>query len=122
MQLQVTYKEIWRLAYPIIISSFAQSFLNIIDTVFLGRVGEVELGASVIAGIWYFTMVIPFGWALSIGTQIIISRRLGEQKEGETGIIFDNSLYVLFACSILCFIIFRFGSHPVFAWTISSSF
>ncbi len=53
MQLQVTYKEIWRLAYPIIISSFAQSLLNIIDTAFLGRVGEVELGASVIAGIWY---------------------------------------------------------------------
>lgn len=120
MQLQVTYKEIWRLAYPIIISSFAQSFLNIIDTVFLGRVGEVELGASVIAGIWYFTMVIPFGWALSIGTQIIVSRRLGEQKESETGIIFDNSLYVLFAFSVVCFLIFRFGSHLVFAWTISS--
>ena len=120
MQLQVTYKQIWRLAYPIIISSFAQSMLNIIDTAFLGRVGEVELGASVIAGIWYFTMVIAFAWALSSGTQIIISRRIGEQKEGETGIIFDNSLYLLFFVSIACFIFLRFVTHPLFQWSISN--
>src|SRR5258706_6645492 len=119
MQLQVTYKQIWRLAYPLIISSFAQSFLNIIDTIFLGRVGEVELGASVIAGIWYFTMVIV-AWALSSGTQILISRRVGEQKESETGIIFDNSIYLLFFFSIICFVVLRFVAHPVFAWTISS--
>lgn len=119
MQLQVTYKEIWRLAYPIIISSFAQSLLNIIDTIFLGRVGEVELGASVIAGIWYITLVVV-AWALSSGTQIIISRRVGEQREGEAGIVFDNSLYLLFLFSIICFVVLRFGAHPVFAWTISS--
>ena len=121
MQLQATYKDIWRLAYPIIISSFAQSLLNIIDTVFLGRVGEVELGASVIAGVWYFTMVIAWAWALSSGTQIIISRRIGEQKEGETGVIFDNSLYLLLFFSIICFVILRFGAHPLFEWTISDA-
>jgi putative MATE family efflux protein len=119
MQLQVTYKEIWRLAYPIIISSFAQSMLNIIDTIFLGRVGEVELGASVIAGIWYISLVVV-AWAISSGTQIIMSRRIGEQKENETGIVFDNSLYLLFIFSIICFVVLRFGAHPVFAWTISS--
>ena len=119
MQLQVTYKEIWRLAYPIIISSFAQSLLNIIDTAFLGRVGEVELGASVIAGIWYITLVVV-AWALSSGTQIIMSRRIGQQKESETGIVFDNSLYLLFIFSIICFVVLRFGAHPVFAWTINS--
>lgn len=119
MQLRATYKEIWRLAYPIIISGFAQSLLNIIDTIFLGRVGEVELGASVIAGTWYFIAVIV-AWALSSGTQIIISRRLGEKKDSETGIIFDNSLYLLLFFSVICFLLLKFGAHIVFAWTVSS--
>jgi putative MATE family efflux protein len=119
MQLQVTYKEIWRLAYPIIISSFAQSMLNIIDTIFLGRVGEVELGASVIAGIWYITLVVV-AWALSSGTQIIMSRRIGEQKENETGIFSITACTCCLFSPVICFVVLRFGAHPVFTLTISS--
>ena len=40
-----TKKEIWRVAYPILISLVVQNLINITDTAFLGRVGEIELGA-----------------------------------------------------------------------------
>ncbi|HLG34189.1 MAG TPA: MATE family efflux transporter [Bacteroidia bacterium] len=119
MQLNVTYKEIWRIAYPIMLSSLAVSILNITDTVFLGRVGEVELGASVIGGTYYFIILIT-GMALSNGAQIIMSRRLGENREKEVGTIFDHSIYILIVFSILGFIAVRFLTHAFFPFIIDS--
>ena len=119
MQLKVTYKEIWRIAYPIMLSSLAVSALNIIDTIFLGRVGEVELGASVICGTFYFIILLT-GMALSNGAQIIMSRRLGENHEKEVGTIFDHTVYLLLLFSVLGFVILRFGAHPLFKFIIHS--
>ena len=119
MQLKVTYKEIWRISYPIMLSSLAVSILNIIDTIFLGRVGEVELGASVIGGTYYFIILIT-GMALSNGAQIIMSRRLGENRGKEVGSIFDHSIYLLLLFSVLGFIALRFLTHPFFTYIIHS--
>ena len=41
-----TNKEIWNVSYPIFLGLLAQNIINVTDTAFLGRVGEVELGAS----------------------------------------------------------------------------
>lgn len=41
-----TNKQIWNVSYPIFLSLLAQNIINVTDTAFLGRVGEVELGAS----------------------------------------------------------------------------
>ena len=46
-----TYKDIWLIAYPILISLIMEQMIGITDTAFLGHVGEIELGASAIAGI-----------------------------------------------------------------------
>ncbi|HDP74775.1 MAG TPA: hypothetical protein ENN49_02700 [Bacteroidales bacterium] len=54
MKLDISYREIWRVAYPIILGSVAQNILNITDTAFLGRVGEIALGGGVLGGC--FTM------------------------------------------------------------------
>ena len=46
MQTKYTYKQIWLIAYPILISLLMEQMIGMTDTAFLGRVGEVELGAS----------------------------------------------------------------------------
>ena len=38
-----TNKQIWNVSYPIFLSLLAQNIINVTDTAFLGRVGEVEL-------------------------------------------------------------------------------
>lgn len=45
-----TYKQIWLITYPILISLLMENLIGLTDTAFLGRVGEVELGASALAG------------------------------------------------------------------------
>jgi len=74
MTTKYTYKEIWIIAYPILISLIMEQLIGMTDTAFLGRVGEVELGASAIAGVYYLAIfMMAFGF--SIGAQILIARR-----------------------------------------------
>ena len=79
-----SFKSIWRITFPILVALVMEELLGMTDTAFLGRVGEVELGASAIAGV-YFTILYMLGFGFSIGVQIIIGRRNGEASENGTG-------------------------------------
>lgn len=90
-----------RVAYPILISLVMEQMIGLTDTAFLGRVGEIELGASAIA-IIYYMVIFMVGFGFSLGAQIIIGRRNGEGQYKETGKIFWNGLYfVLVLAGIL---------------------
>ena len=75
-----------------------EQMIGLTDTAFLGRVGEIELGASAIA-IVYYMVLFMIGFGFSIGAQIIIGRRNGEGKFRETGKIFWNGLYFVLGLS-----------------------
>jgi len=107
MLVQTTYRDIWKMAFPVMIGSIAITILNVTDTAFLGRVGEVELGASAIGGVFYFVLVM-IGVAIGIGTQILIARRAGEKKHAEIGEIFDHSFLIFLALSVFLFCILKF--------------
>ena len=93
-----SYKNIWRVAYPILISLVMEQMIGLTDTAFMGRVGEVELGASAIAIIYYIVLFM-IGFGFSIGAQIIIGRRNGEGNFRDTGKVFWNGLYFLLGLS-----------------------
>jgi putative MATE family efflux protein len=95
-----SYSNIWRVTYPILISLVMEQMIGLTDTAFLGRVGEVELGASAIAIIYYMVLFM-MGFGFSIGAQIIIGRRNGEGRFKETGKVFWNGLYFLLGLSVL---------------------
>ena len=103
-----SYRNIWKVAYPILISLVMEQMIGLTDTAFLGRVGEIELGASAIAIVYYMVMFM-IGFGFSIGAQIIIGRRNGEGNFRDTGKVFWQGLYfvlglsgVLIAFSELC--------------------
>lgn len=91
MKTIITNKTIWTIAYPIILGSLAQTLITLTDTAFLGRVSEVALGASAMAGIYYYVFS-TLAWGFSIGIQIIVARRLGEGKLNRIGVVFEHGL------------------------------
>ena len=109
----VKYKEIWNIAYPIILGSIAQNILSVTNTAFLGRVGEVELGAGAIGGVYYF-VVVMLAWGFGIGLQIIVARRNGETNYTEIGRTIDHGIYFLVPLAIIMFSLMKFFSawHP----------
>ena len=100
-----TYKQIWLINLPVMMSVLMEQLINITDAVFLGHVGEVELGASALAGIYYLaTYMLGFGF--SIGLQVMIARRNGEQNYAETGRTFFQGLFFLSGLALsLCLLI-----------------
>lgn len=61
---------------------------------FLGHVGEVELGASALASVYYLAIYM-LGFGFSLGLQVMIARRNGEQRYEETGKTFFQGLLFL---------------------------
>ena len=119
MKSQISNREIWRIAIPIMLGNLAQTIINFTDTAFLGHLGVIALGASMLAGLFYFVFTtIAAGFA--IGIQIIIARRFGEGNNGRIGVIFEHgSLFVLILGTILFSIIYFF-SDVLLAWIIDS--
>ncbi|MDD7439001.1 MAG: hypothetical protein PUK53_00310, partial [Prevotellamassilia timonensis] len=52
-----TYSQIAHIALPILVSTLMEQLIGTTDTAFLGRVGDIELGASAIGSILFITRV-----------------------------------------------------------------
>lgn len=97
-----TYKNIWLINVPVMMSILIEQLINITDAVFLGHVGEIELGASAVAGTWYLA-VYMLGFGFSQGLQVVVAQRNGEQRYAETGRIFFQGLFFLSGLAVaLC--------------------
>jgi putative MATE family efflux protein len=97
----------------------AQNIINVTDTAFLGRVGEVELGASALGGLYYIcAFTIAFGF--STGSQIVIARRNGEREHGKIGPVMIQGIFFLFALAAMLFSFTRLFSTDIMRFLISS--
>ena len=114
-----SYRGIWRVAYPILISLVMEQMIGLTDTAFLGRVGEIELGASAIA-IVYYMVLFMIGFGFSIGAQIIIGRRNGEGNFRDTGKVFWQGLYFVLGLSGLLIVLSELFSPWLMGLMVSS--
>lgn len=97
-------KTIMALAAPIVIAMFTQTFINVVDTIFVGKLdpsysipGQSALGFS-LPILW---SIGGFLAAIGIGTQTMVARRLGANLPEEAGAVLTNSLIVATFSSIL---------------------
>ncbi len=89
----------------------AQNLINVTDTAFLGRVGEVELGASALGGMFYFVLMM-IGAGIGTGAQILIARRYGEANKALIGKTFDHIVYLMLPIGlILLGVMYFLGSN-----------
>lgn len=101
--MQLTYTKIWKMSYPILISMLMQQLVGITDVIYMGRLGEVELGASAL-GSTYFLALFMVVFGFSIGAQIIMARRNGEGQYHKIGEVFHQGTAFIVFMSI-CFIL-----------------
>ena len=97
-----------------------EQMIGLTDTAFLGRVGEVELGASAIA-IVYYMVLFMIGFGFSIGAQIIIGRRNGEADYKATGKVFWNGLYFVLGLSGIIILLSELFTPWMMKFMVSST-
>ncbi len=97
--------EIWRIGYPIMAGMLSQTLINLVDTAFLGRLGETELGAASMAGIYYYVFT-TLTWGFAIGVQIIVARRFGEKNYEQISVVVRHGLVLALVLAMAIFALF----------------
>ncbi len=114
-----TYKSILRLSLPIMVGSAVQNLITLTDTIFLGRVGRVELGAIGLVGVFYL-LITSIGYSFTKAGQIMIARRAGAKVEHEVGMITHAMAVFSLMLAVLMFAFMYFGGELFFSWIIST--
>ncbi len=114
-----SYKKILTIAGPILVCLLMEQLINLTDTAFMGRVGEVELGATAIAGV-YFMVIFMVGLGFSVGAQILMARRNGEGNYEAIGNIFYQGVFFLIGLAAVLFTLSQTFSNRILSLMISS--
>ena len=110
-------RRIIRLGVPVIIGMLTQTAINIIDGLMVGRlpdeaavIGTAAIGPSLIL-LWAFG---GFLSAISVGTQAMTARRIGEGEIKKARRVLTNSLTVAVISSIAVTCFALFIARPIF--------
>ncbi len=97
-----TNRQIIKLAAPISLALLIPQLSFFTNTVFLGRLGERELGVNGITGVFYLILSM-IGYGLNSGMQIQMARRAGaEDKKGLAQILTNGAmLSVMFSLGLM---------------------
>lgn len=101
--------RVWVLSLPVMFAELSETIIHVIDTAFLGRVGDTELAALVLAdtilGLW---LVGALG--LTDALQIVIARRYGEDDTDRAGQAFAQGAFVTLALSVVLTVALKVAS------------
>ncbi len=112
MQIKTTYRQIIRLAAPLMLGSAGQNLMVACESVFLYWKSEADFAAIGYVGMFYLViMAIAFG--MSRGGQVLIARRVGEGNLQEVGRTFYALLYLELFMAIVVFL-FMYFLAPIF--------
>ena len=90
------------MSYPLMISLIIEHMIGLTDAVFLGRVGDVALGACALGGVYYMAMfMLAFGFGF--GAQIIIARRNGERRYNRIAPTMVQGCYFMLVLAVALF-------------------
>ena len=101
LRLEATRRQILSMALPIAFSILVPQFNYMVNSLFLSRLGPGYLGAAGITGVYYLIFA-SIGHGLNNGLQALISRRAGQDRVDEIGILSVQSVYI-------CLVMAAFG-------------
>ena len=93
LQVSLSYRSILSLALPLCAALIIPQLNILINTAFLGQLGETELGVNGIAGLFYLVLSM-IGYGLASGQQVQMARRSGEGDAKGLLLIFRNGIFL----------------------------
>lgn len=93
LRVEISNKQILKIALPISMALLIPQINFVANTVFLSGLGETELGAAGITGVYYLVFAL-IGNGLNSGLQSLIARRAGENRPEEIGRMFSQSIWI----------------------------
>ena len=107
------------------LGSAAQNVIALADSIFLYFYDEVHgMGNGEFASIGFvsvfYLVVAAIGYGFSKGGQILIARKMGQEKPEKAGLTFYSMLYFEMALAVVMFLFMQFGAYYFFALIVDS--
>lgn len=100
LRVGISYREIMRISLPISFAILIPQLNFFINTIFLGGLGETELGLAGITGVYYLIYT-AMGIGINNGMQVLIARRAGQNLPEEIGKLFSQGIRLVVALAAL---------------------
>jgi multidrug resistance protein, MATE family len=120
LQVEITYRQILKIALPISLALLVPQLNFIINNVFLGHLSEQALAIASITGVYYLIFG-AIGFGLNNGLQALISRRAGENRPEEIGKIFHQGVLMAMLIAASGILITYFIAPPILKAAVHSS-
>src|SRR4051812_11833673 len=117
LKVEISNKQILRIALPIAVSILVPNINFITNNIFLGHLGEQSLAIAGITGVYYLVFGV-MGFGLSSGLQAVMSRRAGENKSDEIGLLFFQAVRISFAFAITGILITYFIAPTILKYSL----
>ena len=99
LQVNVSSKQILTISLPIALAILVPQVNFIINNIFLGALSSQALAIAGITGVYYLIFGV-MGQGLNNGLQALISRRAGENRVDEIGILFSQGVLISILLSV----------------------
>ncbi|MCK5474818.1 MAG: MATE family efflux transporter [Candidatus Aenigmarchaeota archaeon] len=106
-------KTLLKLSWPMTIGLLMQTSFNIIDTIFVGRIGPDALAAVSMTFPIIFLFIALAG-GISIGTVALVSKNIGANKKDDAGHAAEQSLLLSFVMGVSFAILGFIFTKPLF--------
>ncbi|HUR12379.1 MAG TPA: MATE family efflux transporter [Flavitalea sp.] len=120
LQVEVSYRQIIKIALPISFALLVPQVNFITNNIFLGQLGEEELGTAGITGVYYLIFA-AIGFGLNNGLQALISRRAGENRVDEIGKLFSQGVRIACFIAVSGILITYFVAPYIFSFALHDS-
>lgn len=94
------YKHLFIIAMPIALQNLITSSLNMLDTMMIGKIGEVELASVGIANQYYFLFSLLTS-AIAIGSGVLIAQLWGKKDTSNIKTVLSRSLFYNLCLTII---------------------
>ena len=100
LQVNISSKQILAIALPIALAIMVPQVNFVINNIFLGALSKKALAIGGITGVYYLIFGV-MGQGLNNGLQALISRRAGENRIDEIGVLFSQGVIISLFLSVL---------------------
>lgn len=116
--LALNYRTILGVALPMMVTGFIQSIVLLTDASLIARHSTAAFDAVGNAGLLYVTLYMCLA-GMADGAQIIIARRIGQDRPDLIGQVFGTTVWVLMALAVILFMVLYF-IMPSLVYTYSA--
>ncbi len=102
--LTYSYKDIFKIAFPLMVSNFFFTLIAVTDIGFMSKIGVTEQAAIGYISLLYLFFFMA-GFSYTRGAQILIAQKDGQKKHKAIGLILDNMLVVLMGVALVLWLI-----------------